>query len=265
MIILAPHVDDEVIGCFRLLLSGSVKTVIYFFDLDEERKAEALESSKRFGFIPISYSSATILNIPEDQVMVVPHISDNHPHHKWVNQWAKQWPNVKLYYSVDMDRNVELLSPEISYLKQTSLKQLFPSQLSLFENAKYYLFESKLVNSDYTRTIGIRTQFEGIHCYPHAPDEVAYLRNPHRHIFHVLVTLEVFHDDREVEFIMFKHEINKLISEQFDKLENKSCEMIADMLLTYTITKYKSRSCKVTVSEDNENEATLTYIFSNPL
>lgn len=265
MIILAPHVDDEVIGCFRQLLTGSVTHVLYFFELTETRKAESIESSRRFNFIPIYVDANKSVDLNADDVLLVPHISDNHPHHKYVNQWAKKLSNKKLYYSIDMVRNIEPLPSDISYLKRTTLLQLFPSQSKLFEVAKYYLFESKLVDSDYTKSIGIRTQFEGVHCYPDAPEEVAYLRNPHRHIFHVYVKLEVFHNDRELEFIMFRHEINKLIAEKFDGLDNKSCEMIADFILTYTINKYNQRSCQVTVSEDGENEATLTYTFVNYL
>ena len=32
-------------------------------------------------------------------------------------------------------------------------------------------------------SIIVRTQFEGFHKYVHAPDEVSYLRQLHRHIF----------------------------------------------------------------------------------
>jgi len=39
----------------------------------------------------------------------------------------------------------------------------------------------------------ITTQFEGIHKYPNAPDEMAFLRFDHRHIFHVTVWIEQFH------------------------------------------------------------------------
>lgn len=54
------------------------------------------------------------------------------------------------------------------------------------------------------RLIFVTTQFEGFHEYAGAPDEVAFLRSLHRHMFHVKVTLEVYHEDREVEFIMLK-------------------------------------------------------------
>jgi hypothetical protein len=55
--------------------------------------------------------------------------------------------------------------------------------------------------------IEVTWQFEGLHCWPSAPDEVAFLRSPHRHIFHCRARLEVFHQDREVEFILLKRNL----------------------------------------------------------
>ena len=64
------------------------------------------------------------------------------------------------------------------------------------------------------RTIFVRFQKEGIHKYPAAATDpnlatgdeydVSFLATPHRHIFHFEVTIEVFHNDRDIEFIQFK-------------------------------------------------------------
>ena len=62
-----------------------------------------------------------------------------------------------------------------------------------------------------TNYIWITTSMEGFHAYPDAPDEVAFLRNRHRHLFHFRVYIEVFHDDREIEFFMFKRDVEKMI------------------------------------------------------
>ncbi len=51
---------------------------------------------------------------------------------------------------------------------------------------------------------------EGIHKYPDAPEGVEFLRHPHRHIFHFRVELEVMHDDRDVEFILFNSELEAM-------------------------------------------------------
>lgn len=110
------------------------------------------------------------------------------------------------------------------------------------------------------KTIFVRWQREGIHKYPDAPDEVAFLRNDHRHTFHFEVEIEVFHDDREIEFIMFKRDLEKFCD--LKSLNNKSCEMICDEIRSYLRKWYSSnRYVRVQVSEDNENGAT---VYDNP-
>ena len=107
--------------------------------------------------------------------------------------------------------------------------------------------------------IWVTFQREGIHKYPDAPEGVTFLRHPHRHIFHFKVELEVFHDDREVEFILFKRELEGLFTSQILQLDYKSCEMICDDLANYIKEKYKGRDLVVTVSEDGENGSTSYY------
>ena len=41
------------------------------------------------------------------------------------------------------------------------------------------------------KNIWVTFQKEGIHKYPDAPDEVDFLRYPHRHMFHFKVQIEV--------------------------------------------------------------------------
>lgn len=112
--------------------------------------------------------------------------------------------------------------------------------------------------------IWVTFQKEGIHKYPDAPEGVEFLKYPHRHIFHFKVELEVFHDDRDVEFILFKRELENLFVNGTLQLDYKSCEMIADDLSSYIQNKYKGRDLKITVSEDNENGATCYYPGSKP-
>ena len=81
----------------------------------------------------------------------------------------------------------------------------------------YMLRRSKEENAKLTnakRSIWVTFRKEGIHKYPSAltdpklatGDEydVSFLGYPHRHIFHFKVQIEVFHDDRDLEFIQFK-------------------------------------------------------------
>ncbi len=100
---------------------------------------------------------------------------------------------------------------------------------------------------------------EGIHCYPGAPDDVAFLRNPHRHLFHFRVDIEVRHDDREIEFIQLKHKAEGYYSSGVLQLDAKSCEMIARDLHAQIARDYPGRAMVVEVSEDGENGARLTF------
>ena len=119
------------------------------------------------------------------------------------------------------------------------------------------------------RHIWITFRKEGIHKYPAAltdknlatEDEydVSFLGYPHRHIFHFRVQIEVYHDDREIEFIQFKRWCEKLYTAGTLQLNYKSCEMIADDLYTEINTKYPNRLVTIDVSEDGENGCQIIY------
>jgi hypothetical protein len=108
-----------------------------------------------------------------------------------------------------------------------------------------------------TNYIWITTQFEGFHKYPDAPKGVEFLKNEHRHIFHLKVFIEVFHNDRDIEFILFKRYIDSLIKE--NNFNFKSCEMISDNLQKQISQKYPNRKIKIEVSEDDENGSEKEY------
>lgn len=110
-------------------------------------------------------------------------------------------------------------------------------------------------------TIWVTFQKEGIHRYPQAEKipGVEFLANPHRHIFHFRVEIDVFHDDRDIEFILFKRELESLYSDGILQLDYKSCEMLATDLCIYIEHKYPMRNFTVSVSEDNENGSTVTF------
>ena len=119
------------------------------------------------------------------------------------------------------------------------------------------------------RQIWVTFQKEGIHLYPAAKDDpalatgveydVSFLGVAHRHIFHFRVAIDVFHDDRDIEFIQFKRWLEKLYAEKTLELNHRSCEMIAEELAQVIHAKYPNRSITITVAEDNENGATLTF------
>ena len=110
-----------------------------------------------------------------------------------------------------------------------------------------------------TKRIWVQFQKEGIHCYPDAPQGAEFLKHPHRHIFHFRVEIDVFHDDRDIEFILFKRELEGLYSSGTLQLDYKSCEMMADDLADHIKSKYPGRTFTISVSEDNENGAICQY------
>lgn len=110
--------------------------------------------------------------------------------------------------------------------------------------------------------IYVTTQKEFIHQYKDAPEEVEYLRYPHRHVAHIKIRIQVFDNNRELEFIMLKHRLDRYLSELLDTsvLSNRSCETIANSILSFLIEKYGSnRDMYICVSEDGENGCELYY------
>jgi hypothetical protein len=117
---------------------------------------------------------------------------------------------------------------------------------------------------------------EGIHRYPAAATDpalctageydVSFLANPHRHIFHFRVSIDVFHNDRDIEFIQFKRWLEALYSgnNSILELDWKSCEMIADDLYVQIADRYPGRAVTIEVSEDGENGCTIDYALTYP-
>ena len=103
------------------------------------------------------------------------------------------------------------------------------------------------------RSIIVKTTFEGTHCYVDAPEEVNFLRNLHRHLFYVEAEIEVFHDDRELEFLMVKNRINNFLQNDVMFAFKASCEQMAEAIIKYIVHEYGERQVVVTVYEDNEN------------
>ena len=128
------------------------------------------------------------------------------------------------------------------------------------------------------RSIWVTFTKEGIHKYPGADtdpklatggwDDVSFLGYPHRHIFHFKVWIEVYHDDRDIEFIQFKRWLERLYEEVESstgvlQLDHKSCEMIADELASEINLEYPGRWIKISVAEDNENGCEMEYQYND--
>lgn len=107
------------------------------------------------------------------------------------------------------------------------------------------------------RSIVVRTEFEALHNYPDAPDEVSFLRHMHRHKFYVTVEIEVNHNDRDLEFFIVKKQLDKFINTLI--ITGDSCEGMADSILDMLTNEYGlNRFMEVSVFEDNENGAKIS-------
>lgn len=120
-----------------------------------------------------------------------------------------------------------------------------------------------------SKMIWVTFRKEGLHKYPAALDDprlatgdeydVSFLGYVHRHIFHFKVWIEVFHDDRDIEFIQFKRWMEKLYSDNTLELDFKSCEMISDALYLIINERYPGRDVQIEISEDGENGSLTFY------
>jgi hypothetical protein len=135
---------------------------------------------------------------------------------------------------------------------------------------RYYQYIKRMYNMEKNiKSIFVRFQKEGIHLYPAAAtdprlktgdwDDVSFLGVAHRHIFHFKIRIEVFHDDRDIEFIQFKRWLEKLYNEDILELNHKSCEMISDDLYQEIAARYSGRFVEIEVSEDGENGSLIFY------
>jgi hypothetical protein len=118
------------------------------------------------------------------------------------------------------------------------------------------------------RYINVKFTKEGTHRYPEALtdptlktgkwDDVSFLGHEHFHYFYFVVTVEVFQNNRDIEFIQFRRWLESLYVEEL-KMDYMSCEMLAEQLIDKIRYKYEGRYIKVEIYEDNINGGILEY------
>ena len=124
------------------------------------------------------------------------------------------------------------------------------------------------------RYIWVTFQKEGIHCYPAAATDpnlatgdeydVSFLASKHRHMFHFKVWIDVWHSNRDLEFIQFKRWLESLYSKDILDLDFKSVEMLADDLYIQIAERYPERAVWIEISEDGENGCLVKYDLTRP-
>ncbi len=107
-------------------------------------------------------------------------------------------------------------------------------------------------------TVWATARLPGFHRWPGAPAHRAYLRDRHRHLFHVRAAVRVAHDDRDTEF----HDLSDMIRGWWGpgarECDAMSCEALARELGAWL----RNRGVAVAsaeVSEDGESGSVVTF------
>jgi hypothetical protein len=138
-------------------------------------------------------------------------------------------------------------------------------QLSTTSNPIHYRAGNGAHNSLYQRQRWVQCTFmkRGIHAYPEAGTnpllatgdkyDVSYLAQPHAHDFWFSVKVEVFENDREIEFIQLRLRLEDLYEAGVLQCGRKSCETMAEELIEHILSMYpgKPRRISVGVFEDS--------------
>lgn len=149
-IIVAPHADDEIIGCFEVLMNPFFKPIILYTDVeDENRKLESLNLKKH---IPNVNIQLFVKNVPAmmlnpTNILYFPDpVFEFHPDHRRVGAMGEELLRKGLnviFYSVNMQ--APYIHEVIDFKqKRHLLEKVYPSQKNMWKfDAKYYLFEGK--------------------------------------------------------------------------------------------------------------------------
>ena len=148
-----------------------------------------------------------------------------------------------------------------SYMQRAADRQLVLQAAGVFPGIA--------VKTPLAKKIAIKVSvlIDGLHHWPTANAKVPFLRNPHRHLFKITVTLDLT-CSREHEFFITQdvllteiltcgvgtHKEGAIVSIDFG---DKSCEQIASVLLD-VLHEQKHPIVSVEVSEDGENSAVVS-------
>jgi LmbE family N-acetylglucosaminyl deacetylase len=147
MIIIAPHPDDELIGCSKLLNTGQISKVIYLDNLNEGRKCEAVQLCEYFDIDSKFLSFKKILEFVTknpSETFLVPSIQDHHPEHRMISTLPIKNKGI---YSIDMNTEfISVLTTEEIHNKTKLLNYYYSSQKELWEkNDMYLIFEGTML------------------------------------------------------------------------------------------------------------------------
>lgn len=139
-VIVAPHADDEIIGCFELLKEGHVARVLFH---DDKALTEAATSSEHFLFGRMLFEDNDF-DKPGYTYLFPDPIHEVHPLHRKYGHLGEELLRGGarvIFYSVTMYAPYihEVANPK---QKQAALDLLYPNKKQLWEfEHKFFLFE----------------------------------------------------------------------------------------------------------------------------
>lgn len=114
------------------------------------------------------------------------------------------------------------------------------------------------------RMIWVTFQRAGFHLWANAPQGREYLSTKHRHLFKFRVWIQVWHEDREVEFHDFLEWLEGLYENKTLQADGKSCETLSDELHASIASRYPDRKIWIEISEDGECGSYSQYEAKEP-
>ena len=144
-IIFAAHPDDEIIGCYEVLIKEK-PLIIYSGDTEPKRREEAL---KLRGVVDIG-PQLFLMSIPQNMMnktnkFYFPDpVYERHPQHRLFGMMGEQLARIGMdviFYNTNMNAPYIHECPD-SKAKEELLNKVYPSQKNLWEwEKKYILFE----------------------------------------------------------------------------------------------------------------------------
>jgi len=148
-IIVAPHPDDEIIGCFDILNNPDNRIIIvYINDIDKKRKEETKKIKEIFNNVKATvylnqipqhlFNDKPIIHYPDP-------IYETHPTHRLQGNIGEQLLRYMdlhvIFYSINMNAPYIYENKDWES-KRIALDTIYPSQKKLWESDhKYFLFE----------------------------------------------------------------------------------------------------------------------------